>query len=197
MTFAIGNFTITCEAGGPYSPPASVLVYGNITNYTGAVVSSATMQLSLYNSSGSYYSASASSHSDGWYYASLSGVANGTYILNVTSKIGAVTGNCTDTVVVNLGEGPPGVVNESTCYYRSYPISGWALASSSGAPVSSGNINVYVQETGDSYTTSFTGGYFSVSPTFCLRPGVMYTFSIQIESSGRKGFIIYRTVGKG
>lgn len=86
--------------------------------------------------------------------------------------------------------------NSTSCTAQSYPFSGWVFDPTTGNLSGSGNIRMQVRETGNVFTTTFSGGYFSINPQFCLTPGKIYTFILQAETSGRSAFMTYKRVGK-
>ncbi len=86
--------------------------------------------------------------------------------------------------------------SQPSCSFQAYPISGWALDSKTGLPVQNGTAQLAVKDTGDSYAENFTGGYFSVSPQFCLSPEAVYSFALSIEGNEKQGFMTYRKAGK-
>lgn len=83
------------------------------------------------------------------------------------------------------------------CSFKVYGVSGWALDSKTGSVIQNGTISVSVAETGDTYTSTFSNGYFSISPQFCLTPGKTYSFALSVEVNGKNGIIKYTRVGGG
>ncbi len=86
--------------------------------------------------------------------------------------------------------------NSLSCTTQQYPFSGWIFDPATGNLSGGGNVKMQVKETGDVFATTFSGGYFSISPQFCLVPGKIYTFILQAESGGRSAYMTYKRVGK-
>lgn len=86
------------------------------------------------------------------------------------------------------------VSNSTSCVSQQYNFSGFVF-SGTGLLADSGTVAVSVKETGDTNTSAFGGGYFSVRPNFCLVPGRAYTFVLQAESAGEKALMSFRKVG--
>lgn len=84
------------------------------------------------------------------------------------------------------------VSNSTSCVSRQYNFSGYVFSGEGLA--GSGTVMISVKETGDKNISTFGGGYFSVSPIFCLVPGRTYTFVLQAESAGEKAFMNFERV---
>lgn len=82
------------------------------------------------------------------------------------------------------------ITNSTACSSQQYNFSGYVF--SGGGLVNNGTVSVFVKETGDRYAASFSGGYFSINPSFCLAPGKVYSFALQAESAGEKAVMNFR-----
>ncbi len=86
--------------------------------------------------------------------------------------------------------------NSTSCVSQAYPFSGWVFDTGAGTLSGGGNIKMQVKETGDVFATTFSGGYFSINPSFCLVPGKIYSFVLQAESGGNIAYITYKRAAK-
>lgn len=85
----------------------------------------------------------------------------------------------------------------AACSFKNYAVSGWAMDSQTGGLINNGTVKVSVAETGDTFSTTFSNGYFSISPQFCLTGGRTYNFVLSVEGNGKSGIIKYARVGRG
>jgi len=200
MNYAFVNTTFVCDAGGPYLANSSVMITGNVSSGFNALTSqSVTVQIK--NNTVVLNSTTATSDASGNWVAKLfvnttnaiSVFANSTYL--------GVSGNCTYSLSIQSQSvtyaNATCSTNSTACVFRNYPISGWVMDSVTGSLIQSGTVTVTVRNTGDSYQSAFSGGYFSVSPQFCLSPGKAYGLTIAVDGNGRRGFIFTNTAGKG
>jgi hypothetical protein len=160
--------TITCEAGGPYSESSEVLVIGNLTDSdTGEPVSTSTL-VEIIKAGSLQTSKIVQSTSGGKYSADFTGLGLGSYVANVT----AYGTTCTDTFEIKTS-----VPCEKE---RTIQLSGVARDFITGELVTSGNVSLVIEETGDEKIVSISNGLWSTSFKTCLAPGERYTLGIMI-----------------
>ena len=98
--FNLSNFTISCEAGGPYQKDALVLVRGTVLNESVAV-SNYPVNISIYDASMNLdANKSLTTASNGIFETNFSGLAVGNYILNASSFYNTYNETCQDTFSV-------------------------------------------------------------------------------------------------
>lgn len=86
-------------------------------------------------------------------------------------------------------------ITSAACSFKNYAVSGWAMDSQTGGLINNGTVKVSVVETGDTYSTTFSNGYFSANPQLCLVPGRSYTFVLSVSGGGKTGYVSYRRTG--
>jgi len=122
------------------------------------------------------------SSTEGKFSTQITGLSAGTYTANITSTIGSYTGNCQSDFTISTG------INCSTPL-KTLTLSGYAFDSTTGSSISSGNVTITVKETEDSASTSFTGGYWSLSFKACIISDNRYTLGIKItDSTGKTSY---------
>jgi PGF-pre-PGF domain-containing protein len=98
--FNLTNFSISCEAGGPYQQNALVLVQGTIKNESLAVLSYP-LNLSLYDVNNNLdANQNSTTASDGGFETSFSGLSVGSYLINATATYKGYTEYCQDTFII-------------------------------------------------------------------------------------------------
>ena len=95
------NLTILCQGGGPYQSNPLVSINGNISNGT-SILSSQPINISVYKSGSLITSTSLNSLSDGSFYTSFYGLADGNYSLNVSSVYQGYTALCADNFTIGV-----------------------------------------------------------------------------------------------
>lgn len=86
-------------------------------------------------------------------------------------------------------------ITSAACSFKNYAVSGWAMDSQTGGLINNGTVKVSVVETGDTYSASFSNGYFSANPQLCLVPGKSYSFVLSASGGGKTGYVSYRRTG--
>jgi sporulation protein YlmC with PRC-barrel domain len=92
--FNLTNFSVSCEAGGPYQQNALVLVQGTIRNES-IVVPNYALNVSVYNSNFNS-TQNLTTASDGGFETSFSGLSVGNYVLNATATYKGYNETCQD-----------------------------------------------------------------------------------------------------
>jgi len=85
--------------------------------------------------------------------------------------------------------------NSTSCINQTYSFAGWVF-DLDGNIAGDGTVNVEVRETKDSNSSTFSDGYFSILPNFCLSPGSIYTFDVTVISSGITSTTSYKRPAK-
>jgi hypothetical protein len=167
----ITAINVSCEAGGPYSTNANILVVGNTNSSTGGPVqASITVQLN----DSLEQSKSTTGSADGKYNVLFSSLSVGTYLANVSATYGGLTELCNDIFIVS---------SSLTCTEKTVSLSGQALDFTTGQVISSGTFDILIEQTGDTETGNVTNGIWSVDFNTCLITGNRYTLAIKINST--------------
>jgi sporulation protein YlmC with PRC-barrel domain len=103
--FNLTNFSISCEAGGPYQQNALVLVQGTILNDS-IVVPNYALNVSVYNSNFNS-TQNLTTASDGGFETSFANLSVGSYTLNATATYRSYNETCQDTFQIG---GPASLV---------------------------------------------------------------------------------------
>jgi hypothetical protein len=173
LTVRAANVTINCEAGGPYTTTAAIIVVGNVSDQAGTYLQT-DVTVEIRKSGILQTSTSTTSSSEGNYFAEFSPVSAGSYVANVSANYQGTYGYCNDTF---------SVVSGVTCAEKTIGLSGYAFDYTTGQTISSGTVKVTIKETGDEKEESFTNGYWSVSFTTCFTAGTRYTAAVKITDS--------------
>lgn len=176
-----GNLTVTVEAGGPYIKDIAtpiVLIAGEV-NFGGQPAANANVSIKIYEGSNLIASKEVIASSDGKYFATFTNFDLGTYFVNVSANYSYATAWDTDTFKV--------ISKLKGCVAKTVSLSGIAQDYLTGQTISSGTVKIYIKENGDEFSTSFTGGKWSIAFTSCLFPDQRHTAIIQIidSSTGR------------
>ena len=188
LTVRVANVIISCEAGGPYSADAAVLVVGNVSDQGGTPLSSSVI-VEIRKNGVLQTSQGITSSSEGKYFAEFGSLAAGTYVANVTTSYEGANGYCNDTF---------SITSIATCAEKTIGLSGYAFDYSTGQTISSGTVKVTIRETGDGKQESFSNGYWSIGFATCLTSGTKYTAAIQItdSSTGKTSYTQLEFVGR-
>ncbi len=195
--YVIRNILLSCDAGGPYVENSTIIITGNISDGASALTNQP-VTIQIKNSTTVFNSTTVASDLSGNYFAKLfvSNLNANTVLVNSTYL--GVSKNCTYNLSINSATTTTITCsrNSTACSFRNYSVSGWAFDSESGATINSGTVKLTVVETGDTYESSFTNGYFSIEPQFCLTPGKIYNFVLLIEGGNKQSFVAFRRPGK-
>jgi len=188
LTVRVANVIISCEAGGPYSADAAVLVVGNVSDQGGTPLSSSVI-VEIRKNGVLQTSQGVTSSSEGKYSAVFGSLAAGTYVANVTTSYEGANGYCNDTF---------SITSIATCAEKTIGLSGYAFDYSTGQTISSGTVKVTIKETGDGKQESFSNGYWSVGFATCLTSSTKYTAAVQItdSSTGKTSYTQLEFVGR-
>jgi hypothetical protein len=176
-----GNLTVTVEAGGPYVKDITaptVLVTGEV-KFAGEPASNANISIKIYEGSTLVASKDMVASSGGKYFAIFPNFDFGTYIVNVTANYSYASAFATDTFKV--------IGKLAGCVAKTVSLSGVAQDYLTGQIISSGTVKIFIKENGDEFSTSFTGGKWSIVFTSCLFPDERHNAIVQIidSSTGR------------
>lgn len=177
------QYTVACEAGGPYTRNATINVVGNVTNNSAGTVANVSVNLSV--GSTQRASANTTSDSEGRFHPSFFlNLDLDTYTVVVAATRNGNTSYCTDTINVAIG------LNTS-CKNRIIRVSGVAVYSSNANIVNTGNATVGILEEKVAATAPMnsTGG-FTASIATCLLKGSRYTLNVIIHNGNdKRGFL--------
>ncbi|MFZ3077796.1 MAG: hypothetical protein WA139_05030, partial [Candidatus Aenigmatarchaeota archaeon] len=199
LNYILANTSLTCDAGGPYLANSSVMITGNVSSGTSALASQP-VTVQIKNNTVVLNSTVVTSDASGNYFAKLFVNTTNASSVFVNSTYLGVSGNCTYSLSIQsqavTAANATCTTNSTACSFQTYPVSAWAMDSATGGLIGSGTVKLSVKETGDTYSTTFSSGYFSISPQFCLSPGRVYSFVLSVEGNGRQGLISYTRAGK-
>jgi hypothetical protein len=176
MTVRLPIMTITCEAGGPYTPSSSIIVIGNSNDIEGTLLYSSG-NISILKDGVLQDSKAFTSSSDGTISSSFGPLATGNYIASISAN----STYCTDAFGV--------ITSKMPCGGQPITLSGTAYDSTTGELISNGTIRITIQETGDETEQSFTNGEWSVTLTSCFTSGARYNAAVKItDTSGKVSY---------
>ena len=171
---------VECEAGGPYTINSVIVIAGNVTNTTTGEGISANLTLNILKNGNLIFQKNGTSDSNGLYYFILSEqFATGEYKVNITANKNGEENYCTDVLKLFLP-------SKLLCERKSIKVEGSAVYSSTGGPISQGNVTIIISETGEKAQASFSQGHFSVQFSPCLIAGKGYTLVIKVEDGNGK-----------
>jgi len=176
MTVRLPITTITCEAGGPYTPTSLIIVIGNSSDIEGTPLYSSG-NISIFKDDVLQDSRAFTSSSDGTISSSFGPLATGNHMANISAN----STYCAAAFGVITPKAP--------CGGQPITLSGTAYDSTTGELISSGTIRITVQETGDETEQSFTSGEWSATLTSCFTSGARYNAAVRItDTSGKVSY---------